>query len=49
MIDRQGRLLGLCSGRSDEKGYYTHIDEIRAGLRDSGYRWLLDAPEKKDN
>jgi S1-C subfamily serine protease len=46
LIDRQGYVLGVCSGTSGEKGYYVHIDEIRACLRATDYRWLLEEKEK---
>jgi S1-C subfamily serine protease len=36
MIDRQGYLLGVCSGTNQEKTYYCHAEEIRAFLKESG-------------
>jgi S1-C subfamily serine protease len=49
LIDPRGFLVGVCSGSSPEKTYFTHLDEIRRFLKDAGYRWLADgdAPPKK--
>jgi S1-C subfamily serine protease len=46
LIDRQGYVLGLCSGTSGQKGYYVHIDEIHGFLRENGFRWLLEEKGK---
>ena len=46
LIDRRGYLLGLCSGTSAQKGYYTHIDEIHACLQQNGFRWLSKEEDK---
>jgi hypothetical protein len=46
LIDRHGHVLGLGSGAGGDKGYYTHIDDIRDCLRENGFRWLLDEKEK---
>jgi S1-C subfamily serine protease len=40
LVDKRGYLLGICSGRSDGKGYYCHSDEIYEFLRANGMRWL---------
>jgi S1-C subfamily serine protease len=39
MVDRQGRLLGVASGTSSGKGYYVHIEEIRAFLKQMKGEW----------
>jgi S1-C subfamily serine protease len=46
LIDRHGYVLGVCSGTGGQKGYYVHIDEVRAFLRTTDYRWLLEDKEK---
>jgi hypothetical protein len=39
MLDRQGRLLGVASGASSGKGYYVHVEEIRAFLKEKKLEW----------
>lgn len=41
LFDASGRLLGVCSGISDGRSYFTHRDEIEFWLRKSDYAWLL--------
>lgn len=36
MLDRQLRVLGIGSGTSGRKGYFSHLTEIHAFLRDNG-------------
>ena len=40
LLDREGRLLGIASGRREGRGYYSHIDEIRAFLKREKLDWL---------
>jgi S1-C subfamily serine protease len=47
LIDSGGRLIGLCSGTQEGKGYYTHVDEIRALLKKKSQGWLLEVGGKK--
>lgn len=42
LFDRRGRLIGLASGSGDGKGYYTHMEEIHAFLKQNGLKWLCD-------
>jgi S1-C subfamily serine protease len=42
LLDKDGRLIGICSGAQGGQCYYTHLDEIRAGLKASRVSWLLD-------
>jgi len=42
LVDAEGRLIGVCSATQGGVGYYTHLDEILAGLRRHQYGWLLD-------
>jgi hypothetical protein len=42
MVDTQGRLLGVSSGISGGKGYYIHIEEIRAFLKLNALGFLGD-------
>jgi len=40
LLDKQGRVIGICSARQNEHGFYTHSDEIHAWLKPLGYDWL---------
>jgi S1-C subfamily serine protease len=42
LLDRQGRVIGVASGVGDEKGYYTHAEEIHAFLTANGLKWLYE-------
>lgn len=42
MIDKRGNLLGVCSGASDGKGYFCHIEEIHAFLKRNGFQSLFE-------
>jgi len=46
LFDAGGRLLGICAATQDGQGYFTHADELLAGLTRHGYGWLLDGPRK---
>jgi S1-C subfamily serine protease len=46
LVDRRGHVIGVCSGASDGKGYYSHPDEIHRFLKQSGYKWLYEPAEK---
>jgi S1-C subfamily serine protease len=41
LVDKRGRLLGVCSGTNKDQSYYCHPDEIRAFLKKNGFDWLL--------
>jgi len=41
LIDKQGYLVGICSGTNRDKTYFTHVDEIHRFLKRQGYRDLL--------
>src|SRR5262249_57044774 len=45
LVDTHGRLLGVASGTSGGKGYYIHLDEIRAFLKHNGLGWLAEDPQ----
>jgi len=47
LIDAGGRLIGICSGTQEGKGYYTHVDEIRALLKKKNQGWLLEVAAEK--
>jgi len=47
LVDAEGRLIGVCSAYQDGTGYFTHLDEVLAGLKRSGYGWLI-APAEPD-
>lgn len=40
LLDAAGRVIGLCAASQDGKGYFTHLDEILAGLKKAKYEWL---------
>lgn len=40
LLDGRSRVIGVCAAAQDEKGYFTHLDEILAGLKKAGYDWL---------
>lgn len=40
MVDRTGQLIGICSGRSDGKGYFCHVEAIHSFLQSQGHGWL---------
>ena len=42
MVNAQGHLLGIASGTSDGKGYFTDVEAIQSFLRRSGLKWLYD-------
>jgi hypothetical protein len=39
-VDKRGLLIGICSGVSNDKAYFCHIDEINAFLERNGFEWL---------
>jgi hypothetical protein len=45
LLDRAGRVIGICTAAQDGRGYFTHADEILAGLKKSGYGWLTAQSE----
>jgi S1-C subfamily serine protease len=42
LVDKQGYLLGVCSGTNRDKTYFIHVDEIHRFLIRHGYRWLIE-------
>lgn len=42
MIDLKGQVIGIASGMGDEKGYFTHPEEIHSFLARQGLRWLYE-------
>lgn len=46
LVDASGSLIGVCSGTSDGKGYYIHLDEIRTALVQAGWEALLAGPSE---
>lgn len=41
LIDAEGDIIGVCTGSSQEKTYFVHLDEIHRFLRQHGVRWLI--------
>lgn len=46
LVDQQGRLIGICSGAYQERGYYTHTEEIHGFLRRNALKWLYEERDK---
>jgi hypothetical protein len=40
LVLADGTLIGICRARSADRGYYTHLDEIQAVLKEKGYAFL---------
>lgn len=47
IFDNAGRLIGICSATTGGKGFYTHTDEILAGLKQKKLGWLTGEPDPK--
>jgi S1-C subfamily serine protease len=47
LLDRRGHLLGVCSGSSREKTYFTHPEEVRVFLKQHGFGWLTEDPARR--
>ena len=47
LVDAAGRVIGVCTAASDGRGYFAHVDEIQAGLKQSGFGWLLEPSSEK--
>ena len=42
LVDRRGDLIGICSGTSDGKSYFSHTEEIHGFLKQNAFHWLLE-------
>jgi S1-C subfamily serine protease len=42
LLDRDGRLIGVCAAGQNGRGYYTHLREIQAFLKQGGFAWLYE-------
>lgn len=47
LLDKDGYLIGLASGTSEGRGYYTHAAEIHNWLKKSKYKFLVEENKKK--
>jgi len=47
LVDSAGKVIGVCLGTQDGKGYYCHLDEILAALKGRGYAWAWQESEAK--
>lgn len=47
LLDKDGCLIGLASGASEGKGYYTHGAEIQNWLKVTKYKFLLEENQNK--
>jgi len=41
-LDATGRLIGVCSGASENRSYFIHLLEVQAFLRQEGLNWLME-------
>lgn len=47
LLDASGRVIGVCSAAADGHGYFAHLDEIQAGLKQNGLGWLFETSSEK--
>ncbi|MFL5341737.1 MAG: serine protease [Gemmataceae bacterium] len=48
LVDATGKVIGVCLGTQDGKGYYCHLDEICTALKRRGYAWVWQGvPEQQ--
>jgi len=40
LLNKEGKLIGICSGTQDGKGYYCHLNEIQQWLKEQNHAWL---------
>jgi hypothetical protein len=40
LLNKDGKLIGLCAASKENAGYYAHLDELQTALKTSGYDWL---------
>lgn len=40
LVNRQGQVIGVCSGKGDGRGYFCTPDQIRTLLKGGGLSWL---------
>lgn len=45
VINIEGRVVGICSGVSGGRSYFTHIDEIHRFLKKNALQWLAEEDE----
>lgn len=42
LLDAAGKVIGVCTAAADGRGYFAHLDEIHAGLKQHGQGWLFE-------
>lgn len=42
LVDKHGRLIGICTANQEHLGYYSHLDEIHVALKEGGYSWIWE-------
>jgi S1-C subfamily serine protease len=47
ILDKQGYLLGVCSGTNRDKTYFIHVEDIHQFLIRHGFRWLIEEKLEK--
>jgi hypothetical protein len=46
LIDRDGWVLGICSGNNKEKAYFCHLEEVQAFLKAHDLQWIYESKTK---
>jgi S1-C subfamily serine protease len=49
LLDRSGRLIGVCVASQDGKGYFAHTDEILVALKEAGLGWIVNSAKPNRN
>ena len=49
LVDSTGKVIGVCLGTQDGKGYYCHLDEICAALKRRGYAWVWQGDQEQQH
>ena len=47
LVSADGTIIGICRAKSADRGYYTHLDEIQAVLKETGYEFLWGTGDKQ--
>jgi S1-C subfamily serine protease len=47
LVDQTGHIIGVCVAHQDNRGYFSHLDEILALLRENSLGWTFDPDEAK--
>jgi S1-C subfamily serine protease len=42
LFSAKGKLIGICAASQDKNGYFIHLDEIHAWLKQDGFGWFWE-------